>query len=360
MLKLGLIASLALFFPIFLSSAWEQPSYHRKWARQAPLCPTLPTFSGGRKVGIVIDSSGSNSDTDPQDLRVAAGRQLNAALVTQAQAGPGGQSDVVTIVKFSDDATLLYPLGDPSGAIPAFNQIDADGGTSIASGLKEAIDEITKQSAGPTAGRSGVVVLTDGEDSFIDDLISELNRAQTLGIRVSFGFLSDTIPSEAQDLLAAILNTGGRYSTIESAAGQQAFVNLVILNGITGNENGSGASVLFPDVSIAGRVNSSESQTYSYNAQPGEKLNFTVSALSGQTLDLALHDIKASTDIKKSSTDADGNGVLTYDATNEIELGLVISTTNTTTGLFTIALNSSLGSAGGFSKQCNITVTPPK
>lgn len=342
------LISLALILPASVLSL----ASHKNYARQSNLiCPSLPTSNGGRKVGIVIDSSGSNGSTDPNDLRIAAGKQLNSALV---------ETDLVTVIDFDSSATTLYPLGIPAGAAGVFDKIDASGGTNIYSGVKQAIDELTKQNTGTTTGRSGIVVLTDGEDGSITLLIGQLSRAQSLGIRVSFGFLSPTLPSGVQTLLTAILNTGGRYGTISNAGGQQSFINSVLLNGLTGNDNGgSGASVLYPDVAIAGRVSSAESQTYSYSAQPGEKLNFTVVALSGQTLDLTLRDVKASTDIKKTSTDPKGHGSLTYETTSATELGLVISTTNSTSGLFTVGVNSSLGTRS-YSGQCNITITPPK
>lgn len=347
MVNLGLVASLALILPTSVLSL----ATHQNFARQSNLlCPSLPTSNGGRKVGIVIDSSSSNTQTDPNRLRIAAGKQLNSALV---------QTDLVTVIGFSSSATTLYPLGNPAGAANVFDKIPASGGTSIYSGVKQAIDELTKPNTGNTTGQSGIVVLTDGEDSSITQLIAQLTRAQSLGIRVSFGFLSPTLPAGVQTLLTAILNTGGRYGTISNAAGQQSFINSVLLNGLTGNDNGSGASVLYPDVAIAGRVSSTESQTYSYTAQPGEKLNFTVLALSGQTLDLTLRDAKASTDIAKASTDAKGRGSLIYDATSTIDLGLVISTTNTTSGLYTVGVNSSLGTRS-YSGQCNITTSPPK
>lgn len=347
MVNLGLIASLALILPTSVMSL----ATHQNYARQSNLlCPSLPISNGGRKVGIVIDSSGSNSYTDPNNLRIAAGKQLNSALV---------QTDLVTVIDFSSSATTLYPLGNPAGAASVFDKIPASGGTNIYSGVKQAIDELTKPNTGNTTGQSGIVVLTDGEDSSITLLIGQLTRAQSLGIRVSFGFLSPSLPAGVQSLLTAILNTGGRYGTISNAVGQQSFINSVLLNGLTGNDNGSSASVLYPDVAIAGRVSSTESQTYSYTAQPGEKLNFTVLALSGQALDLTLRDAKASTDITKASTDAKGRGSLIYEATSSFDLGLVISTTNTTSGLFTVGVNSSLGTRS-YSGQCNITTTPPK
>ena len=195
-------------------------------------CPQLPTFNGGRKVAIVVDSSGSNADTDPQELRIAAAKGLNSRLVLKGQASDGGQSDLVTAIDIGSSASVLYPLGDPAGAASTFDSINAAGGTNIASGMKAAIDELTKMSGDVTAGRSGVVVMTDGEDSSFNDLLDQLGRAKAAGIRVAFGFLSVQPPSGASDLLTAILNTSGIYSIATSDQAQEAFINLVVSRGL--------------------------------------------------------------------------------------------------------------------------------
>lgn len=121
---------------------------------------------GDRKIAIVIDSSGSMSSSDPEDLRLAAGRALNDWLITKDEATNGKKSDLVTVVDFDDVATVLYPLGDPgSAANRSFSGIDASGGTYIAGGVEAAIGELTKGGSGDTASRSGIIVFTDGEVS---------------------------------------------------------------------------------------------------------------------------------------------------------------------------------------------------
>jgi Mg-chelatase subunit ChlD len=53
----------------------------------------LAQSKGGRKIAIVLDSSGSMEDNDPQNLRIQAGKALNGQLVT------GTNPDVVTVVE---------------------------------------------------------------------------------------------------------------------------------------------------------------------------------------------------------------------------------------------------------------------
>jgi len=126
---------------------------------------TVKSNNGNRKVAIVIDSSGSMAESDPDNLRLAAGKSLNDWLITKNEAVGGKKEDLVTVINFDDEATLDYPLGDPSGADSAFDTIGADGGTFIAGGVEMAIDQLTNSSSGATSGRSAIVVFTDGEVS---------------------------------------------------------------------------------------------------------------------------------------------------------------------------------------------------
>jgi hypothetical protein len=59
----------------------------------------LATSNGGRKIAIAIDSSGSMSSTDPNDLRITAGKALNNQLVSAAGATGGKKADLVTVVE---------------------------------------------------------------------------------------------------------------------------------------------------------------------------------------------------------------------------------------------------------------------
>lgn len=119
--------------------------------------------NGDRKIAIVIDSSGSMSENDPTNLRITAGKAINDWLIAQNEVKAGQKVDKVTVVDFDDYATVLYPLGDPTGAVSTFDLIDSSGGTYIADGVSTAITQLTGSGSGSTKGRSGIVVLTDGE-----------------------------------------------------------------------------------------------------------------------------------------------------------------------------------------------------
>ena len=115
-------------------SAFASPYTNSHFRRQdTGTCQIqLATSNGGRKIAIVLDSSGSMSWNDPDNLRIIAGKSLNSQLVTASAATGNLKADLVTVVDFDDEATVIYPLGDPAGADSSFDTIDSDGGTWIA------------------------------------------------------------------------------------------------------------------------------------------------------------------------------------------------------------------------------------
>jgi hypothetical protein len=151
-----------LIYSLLLSTAVATPLNYL--FKRASTCSSIHAKSdnGNRKVAIVIDSSGSMVDSDPANLRLSAGVELTNWLISDKEATASVKPDLVTVINFSDEATLDYPLGDPGNADSAFNGIGADGGTFIAGGVQMAIDQIVGGPA-PTAQRSGIVVFTDGE-----------------------------------------------------------------------------------------------------------------------------------------------------------------------------------------------------
>jgi hypothetical protein len=188
----------------------------------------------------------------------------------------------------------------------------------------------------------------------VTQLVTQLQRAKTSGIRVSFGFLSpsDSTASQSPSILSAILATGGIYTTISDSAAQATFVNLVLSHGLTDTDvANTGSSLLLPGLLTAGNVSASSGpEGFTYDAVANEVLNFTVSAISqGQTFDATLRDKSANKDVgaksttpSTSSSPGTGDALITYTATAATTLELSVSTKNTTAGLFSVSLSSSL------------------
>jgi Mg-chelatase subunit ChlD len=147
-----------------LATASTLQSHHQIQKRDDTVCTDLSvsTNNGDRKVAIVMDSSGSMAYNDPYDLRIKAGRALNEFLIANGEASGSQKPDLVTVIDFDDAAYLDYPLGDPGNSNSSFDDVDASGGTYIASGVNLAIEQLTGGGGG-TDKRSAIVVFTDGE-----------------------------------------------------------------------------------------------------------------------------------------------------------------------------------------------------
>ncbi|KIX93438.1 uncharacterized protein Z520_10857 [Fonsecaea multimorphosa CBS 102226] len=252
-----------------------------------PVCTNLRAQSnnGDRKIALVIDSSGSMEESDPYNYRLSAAKMVLDWLISKSEVTSTQKQDEVAIINFDDKAYLDYPLGDPGAAASSLAQIGADGGTYIAGGVQMAIKQLSAANTGDTAGRSGILVFTDGEDSSTQDLVDQINRATSLGIRVAFGFLDDSSSLQDTDVLSAIMHSGGRYFTIQNYNASKAFIDGIIVNGLTHNDNPDGdTTTLLAGLDASHFISGSETQTMIYSARAKEQLTFNVQSVDAGTL----------------------------------------------------------------------------
>lgn len=149
---------------------------------------------------------------------------------------------------------------------------------------------------------------------------SRLNRAASLKIRVAYGFLSPPInpvpvPKRSapvqrravdSGILEAILSTGGVFATIDSAAAQQNFVQLVYKLGITAvNGPADDAIELLPGL-ILDRIIAAASgpETFYYMAVSGEHLRLTLTDFNIQSLEVVVVDVNSNLVISTGVTDS--------------------------------------------------------
>ena len=71
-------------------------------------CKNLEAKSnnGGRKIGIVVDESGSMEVTDPYNLRIPAAKAVNDWLISSSEAGNGKDADLVTVIGVDDTSRV--------------------------------------------------------------------------------------------------------------------------------------------------------------------------------------------------------------------------------------------------------------
>lgn len=282
-------------------------------------------------MAVVVDSSGSNEQTDPNNLRIQAAKAIVSSLITYAQ--DARKPDRVAIVDFDDAANVIYPMGDPGKAY--FDSIDSIGGTYIGAGLAAATDEIMREQKGPKADNSGIVILTDGEDGDFSYQMQQLQRAKELNIRVNYGFLSPPSAAAKRDLvkreppselIEAILLTGGIYGTIDSAEAQKNFVALVLAHGLTAGSGGSSALTLVPGVAVSGILRPDDKEmVYLYTAAKGEEVTLTlVNKTPKWNLKGVLRDVTGTAELATIDANAAEN-FFTFKAPQRTTLELTVS-----------------------------------
>lgn len=220
-----------------------------------------------RTVVIAVDSSESNTTTDPQNLRIAAAKETIRSLTSFSESQKNNTAhDLAGAVDFDSGVIVLSQLDDPDAVIPKLSSIDSYGGTDIAQGINTAVQILENLNTAGLTGliknKAAVVVFTDGEnnDGSIP-VIEAIANATIKGIRVHLGFLdpysffnkaaSFPIPSDAPQgyiphessfqedstlpatIIEAVLASGGVYAIIDNANAERAFAEQVKYRGIT-------------------------------------------------------------------------------------------------------------------------------
>lgn len=153
---------------------------------------------------LAIDSSGSMGDNDPNDLRKDAAKSFVDSLLAQDQAA---------VVDFDDRALVTQSLTVDRAAVKAaIDMIDSSGGTDIGAAVRTSLDELNTD---PDASKGRVIVLlTDGDGSYSEDLTAEAAASKTTIYTVGLG------ASTNQALLDRIATTtGGKFFLVENADG---------------------------------------------------------------------------------------------------------------------------------------------
>lgn len=136
-----------------------------------------PTQEGNQAnsldIALVLDSSGSMVDNDPNNIRLDVGKAFVDKL---------GDKDRATIVDFDDSVSLLSPFtSDKTLAKSAIDRIDSNGGTAIHLGVEKALNQFDTQAR---KSMKNMIVLTDGEDNYSYNYSALLKRAKDNNITV--------------------------------------------------------------------------------------------------------------------------------------------------------------------------------
>lgn len=153
-------------------------------------------------VMLVIDSSGSMSSNDPDDLRITASKSFASAMKA---------TDRVGVVDFDNRAKLVAQLTNDIVTINnALDTIDSSGLTDIGAGVQTAISELTNNS--DSSKVRAIILLTDGSGSYSSSLTTTMAdegiRAFTIGLT---GAVNESLLQEIAE------KTRGGYKKIDSA-----------------------------------------------------------------------------------------------------------------------------------------------
>ena len=116
-------------------------------------------------IALIIDSSSSMSSEDPGNLRISGAKFFIQAAAPKVQ---------IAIVDFDSGARTLAPLTfanftEKDALKRAVDGVDASGGTNIDDGLQQGFQELN---ASTSSAKKAAVLLTDGQDSVAQQVIS--------------------------------------------------------------------------------------------------------------------------------------------------------------------------------------------
>jgi hypothetical protein len=161
---------------------------------------------------------------------------------------------------------------------------------------------------------------------------------------VSFGFLS--LDGEVQDptVLTAIIQSGGTYAGIIDATSVEEWVRLVLVNGLTHNDNPVGNNqLILPGLSISHIISGTHTDSLVYQATVNEQISLNVASITAG--DLTAEAFYGGKSIGKVSVDqfafSGDNLNVTSPGTGELTLK-VSSKGAPKNSLYTVAADSNL------------------
>jgi Mg-chelatase subunit ChlD len=190
--------------------------------------------SGGLAVALIIDSSGSMKDNDPNKVRIEAAKKVVSLL---------GEDDQVTVVEFSDRASVLIPL-KKVGSQVSRNEITSKlltigekGDTDIKGGLESAFAELSKADS---SKKKVAILLSDGEPdlpaliqdkqkmtAYMADIDKLAGEYKTRGWTVNSIALQKAAAGQTLQKISQI--TGGEYFFVKDAAELTKFFQSILL-----------------------------------------------------------------------------------------------------------------------------------
>jgi hypothetical protein len=207
----------------------------------------------------------------------------------------------------------------------------------ISEGLdfKTSIIELAKNVSDVPANKSAILALSTTRDNRLADEVAEIWRAGDDGIRVHLGLLppkpgSFGPPAQAEvqigidkareeDLITAVLRSGGTYSILHHSSSISSFLEHVISRGLTHYDNPRDtATLLFEGLTVADYVTpDTEPRRFSFDAHALDNVILSVAPITSRLkLHVTLRHVRKNVVLKEFDIGLGGN------ATFRAELGI--------------------------------------
>ncbi|MBP3666074.1 MAG: VWA domain-containing protein [Clostridia bacterium] len=168
------------------------------WETEIKPPDTESSGKNGVDVVFVVDSSGSMSSNDRQNIRITAVKNFIDKL---------GENDRAAVVDFDSKATLYQSFtGDHDALYNAINRVNASGNTNLSNGMSLALQQFMDGSYTRTDAFKYIIFLTDGQGSYST---SYTQTAADNGIVIYTVGLGSGV--DANVLKGMANGTGGKY-----------------------------------------------------------------------------------------------------------------------------------------------------
>jgi hypothetical protein len=197
--------------------------------------------------------------------------------------------------------------------------------------LSTALTELVGDSTLLPANKTSIVALTEARDLHIGDTIAHIWRAGDLGIRIHLGILptedasspklkADSQPpaleNREQDLITAVLRTGGTYSTLHNSSCSPKFIEHVISRGLSQYDNAEDtATLLLPGLTISDFVTpEAEPRRYTFEAHSADNIIIAVAPVTSKlSLHIAIRHVRRNMVVTEADIGVKGNATFRTD-----------------------------------------------
>jgi hypothetical protein len=257
------------------------------------------------------------------------------------------------------------------------NEGDIDAATlPVSKGLDigTAVNELLGNHTILPKNKTAIVALTSADDLHLGDQVAQVWRAGDEFIRVHLGLLppAGTVPDELdndiaalakakqEDLMTAVLRTGGTYSVLHGRQSIPRFLDHVVSRGLTHYDNARDtATLLVPGLSISDYVTpESEPRRFSFDAHAIDNAVISVAPITPKlSIHVCIRHVRRNEVVSEQDVGVGGNSTFKAemdvadiprtDAWFELEVAHVAGSGLSGSGLFEVSVESE-GVAGGF------------